>query len=162
TASIHGANNTFFHTDAWLYNPLSVTVTVTATYHCFVGLNCGSGTAQFDVGPSGAVTFTDIVQTLFGAPETAGAISFAYSSPTYAGTLKVVARTSTPLQPNPTVGTFLVGRAAVDAVGAANFVGLGNHGGDRTGGFRTNFGLYNPSAYPNTVTITLAASDGTP
>ena len=162
TASIHGANNTFFHTDAWIDNPLTVPVTVTANYHCFVGLNCGSGTAQFDVAAGGAVTFTDIIQTLFGAPETAGAISFVYSSPAYVSTLKVVTRTYTPLQPNPTVGTFLEGRAAVDAVGSATFVGLGNHGADRSGGFRTNFGLYNPSNFSNTVTITLAASDGTP
>jgi hypothetical protein len=162
TASIHGANNTFFHTDAWIENPLSVPVTVTATYHCFVGLNCGSGTSQFDVAAGGAMTFTDIIQTLFGAPETAGAISFVYSSPAYVSTLKVVTRTYTPLQPNPTFGTFLEGRAAVDAVGAATFVGLGNHGADRSGGFRTNFGLYNPSNFPNTVTITLAARDGTP
>ncbi len=71
-------------------------------------------------------------------------------------------RTYTPLQPNPTVGTFLEGRSAISAIGAATFVGLGNHGADRSGGFRTNVGLYNPSAFPNTVTFTLAASDGTP
>jgi hypothetical protein len=162
TASIHGANNTFFHTDVWINNPLGVAVGVTATYHCFAGLSCGTGTAQFNIDAGKAVTFTDIISTLFGAPETAGAISFAYSSPSYVSTLKVVTRTYTPLLPNPTVGTFLEGRAAVDAVGAATFVGLGNHGADRSGGFRTNVGLYNPSAFPNTVTFTLAASDGTP
>ena len=162
TASIHGANNTFFHTDAWINNPLGVAVSVTATYHCFAGLSCGTGTAQFNIDAGKAITFTDIIATLFGAPETAGAISFAYSSPNYVSTLKVVTRTYTPLLPNPTVGTFLEGRAAIDAVGAATFVGLGNHGADRSGGFRTNVGLYNPSAFPNTVTFTLAASDGTP
>jgi hypothetical protein len=162
TASIHGANGTFFHTDAWINNPLGVAVSVTATYHCFAGLSCGTGTAQFNIDAGKAVTYTDIISTLFGAPESAGAISFAYSSPSYVSTLKVVTRTYTPLLPNPTVGTFLEGRAAVDAVGAATFVGLGNHGGDRSGGFRTNVGLYNPSAFPNTVTFTLAASDGTP
>ena len=162
TASIHGANGTFFHTDAWAENPLAVPVTVTATYRCFAGLNCGSGTSQFDIPAGGAMTFTDIIQTLFAAPETAGAITFQYSSPTYVSTLKVVTRTYTPLQPSPTVGTFLEGRAAIDAVGNATFVGLGNHGADRSGGFRTNFGLYNPSNFPNTVTVTLTARDGTP
>jgi hypothetical protein len=162
TASIHGANNTFFHTDAWINNPLNVAVSVTANYHCFGGVNCGSGTAQFNIDPGTAVTFTDIVQTLFGAPETAGAISFVYSSPNYVSTLKVVTRTYTPSLPNPTNGTFLEGRAAVDAVGAVTFVGLGNHGGDLSGGFRTNVGFYNPSNFSNTVTFTLAAADGTP
>jgi hypothetical protein len=161
-ASIHGANNTFFHTDAWINNPLGVSVSVTATYHCFGGVNCGSGTAQFDIGAGQAMTFTDIVTKLFAAPETAGAVSFAYSSTSYTSTLKVVTRTYTPSLPAPTNGTFLEGRAAVDAVGSVTFVGLGNHGGDRTGGFRTNVGLYNPSQYSNTVTFTLAASDGTP
>jgi hypothetical protein len=161
-ASVHGANNTFFHTDIEANNPLGAAVSVTATYHCFGGVNCGTGTAQFNIDAGKSVTFTDIVQTLFGAPETGGAISFAYSSTSYVSTLKVVSRTYTPSLPNPTEGTFLEGRAAIDAVGNATFLGLGNHGGDRTGGFRTNFGFYNPSAFSNTVTITLATSDGTP
>ena len=162
TASVHGANGTFFHTDVWINNPLGAAVSVTATYHCFGGVNCGTGTKQFNIDAGRAVTFTDVVQTLFGAPETAGAISFEYTSASYVSTLRVVSRTYTPSLPNPTVGTFLVGHPAIDAVGAATFVGLGNNGGDRSGGFRTNFGLYNPSAFPNTVTFTLAATDGTP
>ena len=161
TASIHGANGTFFHTDTWVYNPLGVGIAVTATYRCFGGVNCGSGTAQFNLGAGQAMTFTDIIQTLFGAPETAGAITFAYLSPAYVSTLKIVSRTYTPSLPNPTVGTFLQGHPGIDIVGSATFVGLGNNGGDRSRGFRTNFGLYNPSAFPNTVTITLATSDGT-
>lgn len=161
-ASIHGANGTFFHTDIWVDNPLGAGITVTATYHCFGGVNCGSGTAQFNLDAGKAMTFTDVIQTLFGAPETAGAITFTYTSPSYVSTLKVVSRTYTPSLPNPTVGTFLEGRAAINAVGSATFVGLGNNGGDRSRGFRTNFGLYNPSPFPNTVTITLATSDGTP
>ena len=161
-ASVHGANLTYFHTDAWVENPLGVAVTITATYRCFGGTNCGTGTAQFTINAGQAMTFTDIVQTLFSAPETAGAITFSYSSTAYVSTLKVVTRTYTPSLPNPTVGTFLAGKAAIDAAGAATFVGLGNNGADRSRGFRTNFGFYNPSAYPNTVTVTLATADGTP
>jgi hypothetical protein len=161
-ASVHGANNTFFHTDVWADNPLGVDISVTATYRCFGGVNCGTGPAQFTIAAGKAVTFTDIVQTLFGAPETAGAIVFTYTSPSYVSTLRVASRTYTPSLPNPTVGTFLEGRAAIDAVGAATFVGLGNSGVDRSRGFRTNFGLYNPSPFSNTVTITLATADGTP
>ena len=161
-ASVHGANSTFFHTDIWANNPLGVDISVTATYHCFGGVNCGTGPAQFTIAAGKAVTFTDIVQTLFGAPETGGAISFAYTSPSYVSTLRVTSRTYTPSLPNPTAGTFLEGRAAIDAVGAVTFVGLGNSGVDRSRGFRTNFGLYNPTAFPNTVTLTLATADGTP
>jgi hypothetical protein len=161
-ASIHGANGTFFHTDVWINNPLGTALSVTATYHCYIGQSCGTGTATFNIDVGKAMTFTDIVSTLFGAPETAGAISFKYSSSNYVSTLRVVTRTYTPSLPNPTVGAVLEGRAAVDAVGAATFVGLGNNGGDRSAGFRTNAGLYNPSAFTATVTFTLTAKDGTP
>jgi hypothetical protein len=161
-ASIHGANGTFFHTDAWIDNPLGVALSVTATYHCYAGQNCGNGTATFNIDAGAAMTFTDIVSTLFDAPETAGAISFAYSSGSYVSTLHVVTRTYTPSLPNPTVGAVLEGRPAVDAVGAATFVGLANNGGDRSAGFRTNVGLYNPSAYTASVTFTLTTTDGTP
>jgi hypothetical protein len=161
-ASIHGANGTFFHTDVWINNPLGTALSVVATYHCYAGQTCGSGTATFSVDAGTAMTFTDIVSALFGAPETAGAISFTYSSNSYVSTLHVVTRTYTPSLPNPTVGAALEGHPAVDAVGAATFVGLGNNGGDRSRGFRTNAGLYNPSAYPATVTFTLTATDGTP
>jgi hypothetical protein len=161
-ASIHGANGTFFHTDVWINNPLATALSVTATYHCYTGQNCGTGPATFNLDAGAALTFTDVVSTLFGASETAGAISFAYSSSSYVSTLRVVTRTYTPSRPSPTVGAALEGRAAVDAVGAATFVGLGNNGGDRTAGFRTNVGLYNPSAYTASVTFTLTTPDGTP
>ncbi len=160
--SIHGANGTFFHTDVWINNPLGTALSVTATYHCYKVQNCGSGTATFSIDAGSAMTFTDIVSTLFGAPETAGAISFAYLSNSYVSTLRIVTRTYTPSLPNPTEGAVLEGRAAVDAVGTATFVGLGNNGGDRSAGFRTNAGLYNPSAFTTTVTFTLTATDGTP
>jgi hypothetical protein len=37
SASIHGANGTFFHTDAWLLSPTAAPLTITATYHCYAG-----------------------------------------------------------------------------------------------------------------------------
>ena len=137
-------------------------LTVTATYHCYKGQNCGAGTATFNIDAGKAMTFPDIVSNLFGAPETAGAISFAYSSSSYDSTLRIVTRTYTPSLPNPTSGAVLEGRPALDAVGAATFVGLGNNGGDRSAGFRTNAGLFNPAAFTTTVTFTLTATDGTP
>ena len=136
-------------------------LTVTATYHCYKGQSCGTGAATFDVDAGNAMTFPDIVSTLFGAPETAGAISFAYSSSSYDSTLRIVTRTYTPSLPNPTSGAVLEGRPAIDAVGAATFVGLGNNGGDRSAGFRTNAGLFNPAAFTTTATFTLTTADGT-
>jgi hypothetical protein len=43
-ASIHRADSTFFHTDVWINNA-GAAVNVTATYHCFAGQNCGSGSS---------------------------------------------------------------------------------------------------------------------
>lgn len=161
-ASIHGVNGAFFHTDVWIDNPLGTALTVTATYHCYKGQSCGTGSATFNIDAGKAMTFPDIVSNLFGAQETAGAISFAYSSDSYVSTLRIVTRTYTPSLPNPTSGAVLEGRPAIDAVGAATFVGLGNNGGDRSAGFRTNAGLFNPAAFTTTVTFTLTATDGTP
>ena len=161
-ASIHGVNGAFFHTDVWIDNPLGTALTVTATYRCYKGQTCGAGTTTFNIDAGEAMTFPDIVSNLFGAPETAGAISFAYSSISYDSTLRIVTRTYTPSLPNPTSGAVLEGRPALDAVGAATFVGLGNNGGDRSAGFRTNAGLFNPAAFTTTVTFTLTTTDGTP
>jgi hypothetical protein len=66
SASVHGANSTFFHTDVWIYNPLGVAVSIAATYHCFGGVS-RTGTARVQPLDAGkAVTFTDIIQTPFG------------------------------------------------------------------------------------------------
>ena len=161
SASIHGANNTFFHTDVFISSPLGTDLSVTATYHCFAGMNCGTGTATFVVPAGEAVTFPDAVNTLFGAPETAGAIVFQYTTPNYVPGLKVVTRTYTPNQPNPTNGAVVNGEPGIAAAGNATFIGMGNNGGDRSTGFRTNAGFFNPHPYPNTVSFKLTTKDGT-
>jgi hypothetical protein len=160
SASIHGANNTFFHTDVFINNPLGTDLAVTATYHCFAGMNCGSGTANFAVPAGEAVTFTDAVNALFGAPESAGAIVFQYTTPNYVPNLKVVTRTYTPNQPNPTNGAVVNGEPGIAAAGNATFIGMGNNGGDNSKGFRTNAGFFNPHQYPNTVSFRLTTKDG--
>jgi hypothetical protein len=161
SASIHGANGAFFHTDAWINNPLSVDVAVTANYHCFAGMSCGTGTAAFVVPAGQAVTFSDITNALFSAPETAGAIVFVYTTPNYVPSLKVVTRTYTPNLPNPTNGAVLNGEPSIAASGNAAFPGMGNNGGDRSSGFRTNAGFFNPHQYPSTVSFKLTTKDGT-
>ena len=160
-ASIHGAISAYFHTDVWLYNPDSSAMTVTATYYCYAGMNCGSGAKTFTVAPRAGLTFTDVVGSLFGAPETAGAIMLRYSTIASSGTLKALSRTYSPSLPAPTNGASQPGLLLTAATGLATFVGLGNNGGDRSAGFRTNAGVFNSYAAPATVTFQLSRTDGT-
>jgi hypothetical protein len=48
------------------------------------------------------------------------------------------------------------------ASGHSTFVGLGNNGGDRSAGFRTNAGAFNTFSYPATVTFHLTTASGVP
>jgi hypothetical protein len=160
SASIHGANNAFFHTDLWLYNFDVNTLNVTATYYCYAGQNCASGGGTFSIDPGTGKSYSDVVGTQFGAPETAGAIVFRYSSTSSNNTLKVLARTYSPSLPNPTNGASMPGVTNSSASGHSTFVGLGNNGGDRSAGFRTNAGVFNPFAYPATVTFHLTTASG--
>jgi hypothetical protein len=162
SASKHGLNGTFFHTDVWLYNSLANPVTVTATYQCYVGQSCPSSFPSFTVPAQSAMTFSDIVGTLFGAPETAGAIELDYYSSLSNGSLRVVTRTYSPSLPSPTTGAVFLGLAPGSETGNATFVGLGNNGGNLSAGFRTNAGVYNPYPFPTSVTFQLTATDGTP
>lgn len=161
TASIHGANGTFFHTDLWIAN-FGPAMTVTATYRCFAGQSCGTGTATISLDASKAKTFSDIVGTLFNAPETAGAIEFKYAGTSSNNQLKVLTRTYSPSLPNPTTGASLNGLLFINATGGATYLGLGNNGGDRSAGFRSNVGVFNPWGFPTTVTFKLSNPDGTP
>lgn len=49
---------------------------------------------------------------------------------------------------------------AESATGSSVFVGLGNNGGNRNGGFRTNAGAYNPLPYPAHLKFWLYRNDG--
>ena len=160
-ASIHGANGTFFHTDVWLYNPDAFSISVTASYYCYAGMNCGSGPKTFTIPARSGQSFSDIVASLFGASETAGAIVLRYSSLYGAGTLKALSRTYSPSLPAPTNGASQPGLLLTAATGLATYVGLGNNGGDRSAGFRTNAGVFNIYAAPATVTFQLSRTDGT-
>lgn len=161
-ASIHGANNAFFHTDVWLHSSDVNTLNVTATYYCYLGQNCGAGGGTFSINPGTGLSYSDVVGTVFGAPETAGAIVLRYSSTSSNNTLKVLTRTYTPSLPNPTNGASVPGVTLTSVSGKWTFVGMGNNGGDRSGGFRTNAGVFNSFPYPATVTFHLATVSGVP
>jgi hypothetical protein len=161
-ASIHGVNGAFFHTDLWAHSSDANTLNVTATYYCYLGQNCGAGTQTFSIDPGTGQTFSDVAGTAFGAPETAGALVLRYSSTSSNNTLKVLTRTYTPSLPNPTNGATLAGVTPTSNLGKWTFVGLGNNGGDRSAGFRTNAGVFNSYAVAATVTFNLTTKGGTP
>ena len=160
-ASAHGANNTFFHSDVWLGNIGYETLNVTARYRCWSGQNCGAGTVNFALAPQGAKTIPDTAGTLFGAPETAGAVELTYSTAYKNESLVGLSRVYTPSLPSPTNGAAVPALGNYAATGGAVFVGLGNNGGDRSAGFRSNAGAFNPNNLSTDVTFELyRTSDG--
>jgi hypothetical protein len=159
-ASVHGQNGTFFHTDLWLFNRDPNSVTVTARYHCFLGQDCGSGVASFQMDGFGAKTISDVVSALFGSAESAGALDLFVTSQ-IPEALYTLSRTYSPALPAATAGASIAALPATAANGNAVFVGLAGNGGDTSSGFRTNVGVYNPQAVPTSVGFRLQASDGT-
>jgi hypothetical protein len=160
SASIHGQNGTFFQTDLQLMN-LSKTAatTVTARHRCFAGQTCSGSTPSIALAPRETKTFSNVLVSLFGDSETAGAIELTYDAAV--GAIAATTRTYTPALPAPTYGTGIPGLASTEARTATMFVGLANNGGNLSGGFRTNAGAYNPNASAVTVTYTLLKADGT-
>jgi hypothetical protein len=159
-ASIHGANNTFFHSDLYLFNRYAYNVDVTATFHCYAGQNCGTGTATFTVPGYGGKVFPDVIASLFHAPETAGAIELTYRTYVNDDALHALSRVYTPSAPNPTNGAAVPGVPAARATGSSIFVGAANNGGNRAAGFRTNAGAYNPYPVAAQLTFAIYRNDG--
>ena len=160
SASIHGANATFFHTDVWVKNrSYDNAVTVTAAYHCQEGFTCADKTKSISLQPRETKLLADIVQSAFGLPETAGAIDLTYDSSV--AEISATSRTYTPTTADPTNGTSVPSFPADDATTCATFLGLGHNGGDRSMGFRANAGAYNPGTTAATVTFRLVSAGGT-
>jgi len=158
-ASIHGNAGTFFHNDLWVVNrSYANPITVRALYRCFAGQTCDSATKTFGVGTRRGVHYTDVVGTLFGSPETAGAIELTWDSTL--GAISASSRVYTPSLPAPTTGAGIPARKASEALTRALFTGLGSSGGTLTSGFRSNAGAYNPNDTSATVTFTLYMGTG--
>jgi hypothetical protein len=62
--------------------------------------------------------------------------------------------------PKPTNGAAVPGLPAHEAMGGGVFLALANNGGDRSAGFRSNAGVYNPWGTPVEVTFTLYRTEG--
>ena len=154
-ASIHGANNTFFHSDAWILNrSFTDTNVVTAVYRCFGGVGCGAA-KTINLAPRESKLIADIIATLFGVPESGGAIELSWD--TFNGAITAQTRLFTPSSP-PSFGFGVPAEPSSAATARAVFLGVAGTPA-LTGGFRTNAGAYNPNAVPVTVTLTLY--DGT-
>jgi hypothetical protein len=159
SASIHGQNAAFFHTDVWLLNRSYARVlTVSARFRCYRSMTCPSDTRTVALAPRQSLELPDAVGAFFGAPEAAGAIELTYDASV--GDLSATSRTYTPSLPSPTFGTPIPALDASQARSRAAFLGLGNNGGSLGSGFRTNAGAYNPTDGSVSATLSLAGPDG--
>ncbi|MEO6325740.1 MAG: hypothetical protein ABIT01_03875 [Thermoanaerobaculia bacterium] len=155
-ASIRGSSGTFFHSDLWVFNrSFTKSQTVTARYRCFTGQTCGAGIVSFELAPRVSVLHRDVIGGLFGAPGTAGAMELSYD-PAF-GEIAATSRVYTPDQPAPTSGAAIPAFPATAAGTQFLFLGLSANGSDRSSGFRSNAGAYNPGTSPASVTFTLNA-----
>jgi hypothetical protein len=120
-ASIHGANNTFFHSDPWIFNrSFTNTQIVTAVYRCFGGSGCGSAQA-ITLLPRRSMLVPDIIGTLFKVSESGGAIELTYE--TFNGPITAQTRLFTPEAP-PSYGFGVPALPSSAATTRAVFVGV--------------------------------------
>lgn len=153
-ASLHGVPPAFFHSDVWVFNGSAESeTTVTATYRC-AGGSCGNSVQTFTIPPRQVRAFPDIVATLFGAPETFGAIEF--DSRTL---IVVTSRLYSPARGAPTIGMYVGGRKPEDAHVSSVLTSL-SHSADPASGFRTNVGVYNPNDVAQPLVFSLFAASG--
>src|SRR5438132_1582023 len=151
-ASVVGAAP--FFSDVRAFNTsYSETLAVTADYRCFIG-TCPSSTEAFTLGPRESRAFDDVCVSLFGASDSAGAIEFTHGGAN--GQLVVSSRLYS-TWPTPTVGMFVSGLSPSAAFPRTVLTSVRNGGAGA--GFRTNVGVYNPSA--SSVTPTFSVYDGT-
>jgi hypothetical protein len=122
---------------------------VTADYRCFIGpCQPAPPTQTFTLAPRESRAFDDVCVSLFGQPNTAGAIEFSHAGS--AGQLVVSSRLYS-TTPEPTVGMFVPGLSLAAASPATALTSVRNRGAGA--GFRTNVGVYNPGASPATPTF---------
>lgn len=137
-ASVHGVPPAFFHSDLVVFNRSGdQAAAVRATYRCTSG-PCGSASITFDVPTREIRLLEDVVATLFGAPETSGAIELTSTEPIVVGS-----RLYTPARPAPTLGMYVPGLGPERGFASSDLVQL-SHSADPSVGYRTNVGVFNP------------------
>ncbi|HQP87376.1 MAG TPA: hypothetical protein PLL76_14070 [Thermoanaerobaculia bacterium] len=162
SASARGENDTFFQTDLWLgvaSSRADVPVAVLGEHRCFPGQTCTGRTHYWtDVLPRSFTRTVDTVGTLFKDPSTSGAIELTYDASI--STIAAMSRTYSPSLPAPTTGTAIPALPASEARTRSLLIGLSASGGDRSSGFRTNVGAYNPGNASAEVTVRLYDAAG--
>jgi hypothetical protein len=138
-------------------------VTVTATYRCAPGSSAACATQpvrSFQLAAREARAFDDICVSLFGVPNSLGAVEF----DTPAGGIVVTSRLYSPAASPPwpagtvgSVGMFIPPLTAADAKPVTVLTNLAN-GGSSNGAYRTNVGVYNPNTGTVVATIRLYES----
>ncbi len=153
-ASLHGAPPTYFHSDVDIVNTSAERpATLDVRYQCFVG-SCTPVSVPTTTIPShGLARLEDIVSSLFGAPESGGAVVFESSEP-----IVVTSRLYSPAKPAPTLGMFVPGFLPEDSH-PRNILNSLSHSSGATGS-RTNIGVFNPDDTAQTVRISLVGPNG--
>jgi hypothetical protein len=128
-----------FYSDLRAFNTsYTDTLTVAATYRCFIG-SCSGPPQVFTLGPRESRAFDDVCVSLFAAPDSAGAIELSHSGTD--GALVVTSRLYA-TSPTPTVGMFVPALPIAAAHPLSVLTSVRNGGAGA--GFRTNVGVYNP------------------
>jgi plastocyanin len=155
-----------FFSDVRVFNTSYTDVlAVTATYRCTPGSSaaCGSQPVRmFNLGPREAKAFDDICVSLFGVPNSLGAVEFSTSSSDLVVTSRLYSPASVPPWPSGTVGSVGMFIPGLDVSAASAVTVLTNlsNGGSATGSFRTNVGVYNPNGATVVATIRLYSFGG--
>ena len=101
-----------FYSDVRLFNTSYVnSLNVTADYRCFIGA-CAASVQTITLAPRESKAFDDICVSLFGEPDTAGAVEFTHGGAD--GDLVVSSRLYS-TSPTPTVGMFVPALTAASA-----------------------------------------------
>ena len=131
------------------------TLSVTATYRCFIGCSGNAPTTTFTLAPRQSQAFDDMVATTFTSPDTAGGVEFDFSGSS--DELVVTSRLFSTV-PVPTVGMFIPALQNSDAHPTTVLTSIRNGGANL--GFRTNVGVFNPEDSAVNVTFSIFDENG--
>jgi hypothetical protein len=153
TASAPGKDDAFFVTDVRLYNPdPAEAITVHLSFLDRDADNSGATELPVEIPPRQAVAYNDVLASLFGLSNAAGAIRMRSPSLFYA-----TSRTYNEGGPDGTFGSFCPGLSPEDALEDGILLQVANNPADS--GFRANVGFANPGLIPVDVTVSVYNAD---
>jgi hypothetical protein len=157
-ASLHGAAGTFFHSDLAILNDDVLGIAqVNVRYRCSLGSCAADPEKTFLIGPAGMQVFGDVVESLFGLPESGGSIELTPVCDPPAGNcgnhITVASRLYTADAVRGTVGMSV---PALDSAAATPRQVLPL----LSKGSRVNVGVLNAETAPQLVTIRLFSGSG--